>query len=477
MVLAIAGPARGQESSDEEEEENGLRQRLTEREDKRRPLDPWSVEVLGRPLFISGEIDTSAAYVRRFFLEEESRERDRFLVETSFEVEAFYSFGPALSIFAQVGLIWEEDLLGGAIEDISDTYLERGEMWLYTEGLLGLPLNFDVGRLDFEDERRWWWNTELDAARLEWEADAWDVTIAVARELGSERSDRSWVEPENDRVFRILAEGSWDFAVDHGFEFFALHQRDHSPTERPGAVVSLEREDDSDADLTWLGARVMGVFDLGARGLLGYWLDAGYVWGEEDFLEFDDISSSRSVLEEVIHRDVRGWGFDVGVQWLPSWAFEPRFFLAYAQGSGDSHPESGDDRAFRQTNLHDNEAGFGGVERFNAYGVLLDPELSNLRILTLGAGISLLRSSSLDLVYHYYRQVDAAPFLRDARIEADLTGRSPDVGHEVDLVLALEEWERLEFEFIASAFRPGAAFGRFEGKWSYGGFFAARYAF
>ena len=64
-----------------------------------------------------------------------------------------------------------------------------------------------------------------------------------------------------------------------------------------------------------------------------------------------------------------------------------------------------------------------------------------------------------------------------ARIEADLTGRSLDIGHEVDLVLALEEWERLEFEFIASASRPGAAFGRLEGKWSYGAFFAARYAF
>lgn len=431
----------------------------------------------GRPLFISGEVDASTAWVRRFFLEEDARERDRFLVETDLAIEAFYTFSPALSIFAQVGLIWEEDLLGGAIEDVSDFYVERGEMWIYSEGLFGLPLNFDVGRLDFEDERRWWWDTELDAARLEWEADDWDIALAVARELGSERSDRSWVEPENDRVFRVLAEGSWDFAVDHGLELFVLHQRDHSPTERPGAVVSLEREDDSDANLTWLGARVMGVFDLGSRGLLGYWLDAGYVWGEEDFLEFDDFSRSRSVLEEVIHRDVRGWGFDVGVQWLPNLWYEPRFFVAYAQGSGDSRPESGDDRAYRQTNLHDNEAGFGGVERFNAYGVLLEPELSNLRILTLGAGISLLRSSSLDLVYHYYRQVDAAPFLRDALIEADLTGVHRDVGHEVDLVLALEEWERLEFEFIVSAFRPGAAFGRFEGKWSYGGFFAARYGF
>jgi hypothetical protein len=44
-------------------------------------------------------------------------------------------------------------------------------------------------------------------------------------------------------------------------------------------------------------------------------------------------------------------------------------------------------------------------------------------------------------------------------------------------VLALEEWERLEFEFIASAFRTGRAFGEEEGTWSYRGFLAMRIAF
>ena len=38
----------------------------------------------------------------------------------------------------------------------------------------------------------------------------------------------------------------------------------------------------------------------------------------------------------------------------------------------------------------------------------LDPELSNLSIVTVGAGVELLRSSSLDLVYHYYRLVEPA---------------------------------------------------------------------
>jgi alginate production protein len=435
------------------------------------------VKVGGRPLVVSGELDASTAYVRRLFLEEDAHEPDRFLLETSLEVEAFYSFGPALSFFFQVEAVWDEDLLGNGFEAVSDFYVARGEMWLNSLGLFGLPLNFDIGRLDFEDDRRWWWDEQLDAARLEWEGDDFDLAVAVAEELGSDRSDHSWVEPENDDVFRVLGELSWDFADEHGFELFFLYHDDGSDTETPGAVVDWEREDDSDARLTWVGARMMGVFDFGSRGLVGYWADAGYVWGRERFLEFEELTRERLVLDQVTHRDVSGWGLDVGLQWLPKLAWEPRFFVGYAVGSGDSEPERGADRAYRQSLLQNNEAGFGGVERFNSYGVLLAPELSNLRILTVGAGISLLRSSSLDLVYHYYEQVDPAPFLRDARIEADLDGVHRDIGHEVDLVLALEEWERLEFEFIASGFRPGRAFGRHDGKWSYGGFFAVRFAF
>jgi hypothetical protein len=40
-----------------------------------------------------------------------------------------------------------------------------------------------------------------------------------------------------------------------------------------------------------------------------------------------------------------------------------------------------------------------------------------------------------------------------------------------------EEWERLELEVVASAFRAGDAFGDERGEWSYGSLFAVRVAF
>jgi hypothetical protein len=371
----------------------------------------------------------------------------------------------------------EEDLLSHTFEEISDVFVEREEMWLYTETIAGSHVSLDVGRLDFEDDRRWWWDADLDAARAAYETESFEITLALAHEIAPSRSDRDFVEPDHDGVLRLLGEASWDWMPNHALELFLLQQWDHSPTDRPGEVVSFERADESDGRLTWLGARLTGGFDLGSRGVAGYWLDTALVRGEEQLVEFQELPNGRSEAEGLLHRDVGGWAVDAGISWILPFAAEPRLVGGYAFGSGDSSPEAGSDRSFRQTGIHVNEAGFGGAERFAHYGFLLDPELSNLGIATAGAGLSLLRSSSLDLVYHHYRQVEPATSLRDARLVAELTGEHRDVGDGVDLVLALEEWERLELELIASAFRAGRAFGAEAGTWSHGGFFALRFAF
>ena len=65
------------------------------------------------------------------------------------------------------------------------------------------------------------------------------------------------------------------------------------------------------------------------------------------------------------------------------------------------------DHAFRQTGIQDNNDKFGGVTSFKYYGELLEPELSNLHILTAGIGRRFGRRMSLDLIYHNYRQDEA----------------------------------------------------------------------
>jgi len=207
--------------------------------------------------------------------------------------------------------------------------------------------------------------------------------------------------------------------------------------------------DDRDADrrrLVFLGVRSRGepVEDL------DYWFELGYVGGRD--------GPSR----------VRGWGVDLGVTYELQVGPKPALTLGLAFGSGDRNPEDGLDRSFRQTGLQENEGDFGGSASFRYYGEVLDPELSNLAIVTVGLGVRPGEQFSLDLVYHYYLQHRASTALRSA-LDAEPSGRSPHLGHGLDLIVGLEEiWARLDVKAVLGYFWPGAAFPGSDGAWLVG---------
>ncbi len=455
---------------------DALWQRLTGREDKRRPLEPWCMDIAGHPLTAGGEYEISLDRSRRLG-DAGQRPLERGVLLQGLGLEAFYTLGPPVSLFAQVQVKKEKDLGARTAETASDYIVERGEMWFYSEDIAGSGVSVDLGRLQFEDERRWWWDHELDAIRVAYETKTFDVSLALAQELAPRRSDRSHLDPEHERVLRIIGEASWNWSAAHALQLFLLLHNDRSYTELPGQVVSAVREDPSDARLTWFGARLLGTFVYPSGGALGYWFDAARVRGRERLVEFDVLTPQQRVATQQTQHDVRGWAVDAGINWLFPLAWKPRLFTGYAFGSGDPTPKDGTDRSFRQTGIHANQAGFGGVQRFNHYGVLLDPELSNLAVRTVGAGLSLARSSSLDLVYHDYRLDNPNSPLRNARLDFTPTGTSSNFGQEVGLVIALEEWERVEIEFVASVFQAGRSFGSERGRRSYGSFFTVRYVF
>ncbi|MCX5740803.1 MAG: alginate export family protein, partial [Proteobacteria bacterium] len=434
------------------------------------------------------------------------RKHVQLLIENELETELFYSFGPALSLFAQLRLKMEWDNFNDQQPEIvTDFFVERGEMWLFSQNVAGSGLNVEIGRLDFEDDRLWWWDEDLDALRISYERDDVEIALSVARELAPSRSDLGSVVPEDNRAFRLIAEASWEFRPNHTLQFFGLASADHSPEETIGEIVRNEDKDDSDADLGWLGVRAMGGWESKSRGVVGYWLDTAIVGGHERLIEFDALSleppvveepieegesspsatgmssgassSSTSVVGDSIERSVHGWALDAGLTWILPVFAEPRITVGYAIGSGDGSPDEGADRSFRQTGLHTNEPGFGGVRRFRQYGLLLDPELSNLSVLTIGVGCSLLQSSSLDLVYHRYRLQEPAASLRSARIDTTLNGRDRDLGQAFDLVLGIEEWERVEVEVAGSVFQAGPAFGVDDHAWVWGGLLTFSVAF
>jgi alginate production protein len=169
-------------------------------------------------------------------------------------------------------------------------------------------------------------------------------------------------------------------------------------------------------------------------------------------------------------RRLRGWGFDLGATYEFQAGPKPALTLGVAFGSGERDPEGGLDRSFRQTGLQANEGDFGGSTTFKYYGEVLDPELSNLAILTAGLGIRPRDWFSVDLVYHYYLQAVASPTLRDAGITAEPSGRSRRLGSELDLIVGLVDLsQRVDIKAALGYFIPGPAFpGTRDGAWLVG---------
>ena len=79
-------------------------------------------------------------------------------------------------------------------------------------------------------------------------------------------------------------------------------------------------------------------------------------------------------------------------------------------------------------------------------------------MVTAGAGFSLPRSSSFDFVYHAYRLVEPPPCAMPGSRPSSRASTA-FLGEQIDLVLAVEAWERFELDLIGSAFRAGRAFG------------------
>lgn len=230
-------------------------------------------------------------------------------------------------------------------------------------------------------------------------------------------------------------------------------------------IVKPGREDESDADLFWYGVRFSGESETEHRGAFEYWVDAAKVVANEKLFEFEENEDGQNAVDEIIRQDVSGWGFDAGITWKTEKFYDMALTLGYALGSGDRNPEEGTDRSFRQTGFNE------GDRRFQFYGELLNPDLSNLQIWTAAIGFPVGESSAVDFIYHNYRQVYPAEFLREADIEVDPEGIRKSIGDEFDIVLNFEEWENYEIECSGAIFSAGDSFGELSGETAYRLFF------
>lgn len=382
---------------------------------------------IGRRLMLAGELRLRAV---EFANEELDGDPDDTETEAQFlGIVALAADYGRLFVYAEVMGEREYLLRGG--DRLDEEGGERGTVRfgeayveLATPGARGVAVA--LGRQKFNEAREWYYNNKnLDAVRVFADLSPFALEASISRDLFDDTRNLD----DQERTNLILL-GSYRPRRDLRFEAFFVT--------RESRTVAADCP------------RVLGLRAIGGVGKrLDFWVDVARQRGTRP-----DRATGQP-------RDIRAHGLDAGLTIRPRVALDPSFTVGYAFGSGD-RPDGGGadgtDETFRQTGLHRNRDKWNGVVQFRYYGEVLDPELANLRVLTLAAGLRPASRLSFDLVFHAYRQDVAATRLVDADIDADPDGLDPDLGTEWDLIAGYEPSRQVEIRLIAGRFRPGPAF-------------------
>lgn len=451
LALALALPAAAQS-------EGPLRV------DERRPDEPTQVELFGYPIRLGGSWEYSDERRRNFDLTL-TRARDRRVREHELKLEAGGGSAQGTQWFVQAVGLAEVRHTQGTVGGQRSRSLERGQTWVRQALSADGRLAVQAGRLPLVDRRAWWWDEDLDAVALVYRGSVLRLQAGFGRELGRVSSEVRGLPAAERGVQRGWLQAAWRASGLGQLEAFGLLHNDRSATAASGSLFASEDDTDpSDLRARWLGLRATGQWP--AQAPIGIWprlharAEAATLRGREALTAFAEEPDGRLRAGATRERRLSSRAHDLGLglSW-PGLRLEPSLHLARAQGSGGGE-QGGIDLDFRQTGLQENKGRIAGVKRLRLYGALLQPELANLQIDTLALGLRLQAKSSLELLHHRYRQQVAAPRIAGSRLSTQPQGLDTDIGQGWDLVLALREWQQLEFSLVAALFRPGAAFAQ-----------------
>ena len=159
------------------------------------------------------------------------------------------------------------------------------------------------------------------------------------------------------------------------------------------------------------------------------------------------------VSNEADTTELGGYSVNLGLNWESNLPMQPTFTVAAAHATGGEQSER-----FRQSRLESNNFALNGKNTFRYLGEVLDTELTNIRVLTLGAGADLAKDWRADIALHSYQQVELEDNLRGTDIEYSPLGIDDDLGQAADFILAYRPNKQLQIQATVGTFMPGDAF-------------------
>jgi len=296
------------------------------------------------------------------------------------------------------------------------------------------PFEISVGRKGFEDERR---------SLLDGSMDSVSALLRQGRFTGLALVGRAtrwnWDVSQRTAQVQDRTDTFYSYGDDRASDDVKLAGYYIIRSDRTGVEGSPRT----------MGARLFGT----PYADVNYWGDVAYQRGTD-----------------ALGKSIQASAFDLGVTRrffdLP---LNPNFTLGWAMGTGDTNPDDRVNTGFQPTGMGSNERRFAGIRQFRVFGETLDPDLTNVKIQTLGFGIRPDPQVSIDLVWHRYRLhkehgiFQSSLTVEPAQVDSAL---SKDLGSEWDLVINFNNFlgvRRLFFDVRIGWFRPGKAYIKNDG--------------
>lgn len=374
-----------------------------------------------------------------------------------------------------------------------DDYAELRQYWIEYSGLSKyLPFSVRAGRQRFREDRSLWWNRDFDAVSLIYNATLFKGFLAAGQNMVEYRSSGDSFNEQDQGIFRVLGQTSWQWTKDNFFEARFAYQNDHSGQNAVGYLLTPGDRDEEDSDLLWIGGRTAGKIDCESCALpapISYRADAIVLTGKQKSEATTSAANGLRSVSGHSDQDVNAWAVDLGVDVpVKIGSTTPVLTLGYAYGSGDKNTSDNNDHAFRQTGLDGNTSYMNGASSSSYnYGSVLRPDLSNIHIITAGFAVPVSNASDVSAQYHYYRLAQNATSLTTSGITAPLNGTDKYLGQGLDVMVNVDVskelnikrpgFDRIGLKTTLGAFKAGDAYGTAKGETALRGQLDLRFSF
>jgi len=321
-------------------------------------LDPWLKpgftirDQNHRPSASSIEADS-------FFIEGRLGLSDTLTNEWSWFIDA------RTQVFTKDASLIDDNELERSIDNDENYFLQLREAWIRYAGLTNYPNEYlTLGLQRLRERTGLWWDVDIES--LSWYGDTTklDWLIAFGQEFETFRTESKLLQ-QNEKVFRVFGETSWDWQAYHSIDVrFAHATQDGDP------LINLNRLSGigNNVNVNWL-----------AIGLSSEWTEQRYAsqWAYRlEWIEQRGDTTFLSTTNQTLPKDIRSRAFDAGVRYTFS-NNTVSIGLTFVKGSGGNTETETNN--FSQTGLHTNRARhFGNDQYMYRFNEALRADLSNL---------------------------------------------------------------------------------------------------